>query len=1149
MGGYEPLLTYEQAINSKGVIKVSGSRLLVSHLTQILDKDNNPYLFVGLSPSLPKALYNAAKALSLPFLALSDNVYPTKNDRAAYSVAMGRRAQPQIYPQHILSDEELRAACWYASDEDFAQGVKNRIILDKSVAVMKKATILKPKVAKTLRQMCEDGGTKKGCDLSNPVYAERLEKELALISEKKFDDYFFIVADFMQWAKQRMVVGPGRGSSSGSLVCYLLDITVADPIKWDLVFERFIDVTRMDYPDIDVDLSDERRELVFEYLEDKYGKDNVARLGTVGTFQSKSALKAAAMAIGVPQWMVDEASNSVIKRSMGDSRADYKVEDSFKITDSGRKLLKEYPDMAIAGKIEAHPSFRGEHSAGVVMTNKPVRSYVAVDAHNKIAMVDWQDAKDLDLLKIDILGLTQLSIFEHALKKLGIPDVSGFLESLPLDDQAAFDILNKRQLAGIFQFQGSTMHHLMMQINRVDNLEDIVSMTALCRPGPLGSGGTQTWINRKNGVEAASVWHPMFWPYLEKTFGVMVYQEQVMKICREIGDMSWHEVTDLRKAMGKSLGMEYFNNYRDKYLPNAVAKGIPEDQAVKMWDGMCLADDTLIRIPSQRKKPLTIAELYEKYEENPSWENKRKNFKPKFVSLFPDGKGRTQQSIKIIKSGRKACWRYEFEDGSHVTCTKDHRFIINGAWLSICKAKIGDDFLFLIDDYDNRGSRKRGRTGKGTGSGLRDNLGRFSGTGRTKISREFALEMKGKRCTDCGKISNHMEVHHNDFVEGRKRPSDLSWLCASCHRSRHWQAGHGATPPWGAGKASTSRRLVKITRAGMKEVYDISMREHENFTLQNGLVAHNCAFGMYAFNRAHALAYALITYYCCWLKAHHPLEFAAATLDAEKEPAKQIVILRELRAEGIDYIPIDPATSTDSWSARKEGNRNYLVGPLTLIDGIGPIAAQKIMKSRSNGEALGPALEEKLRAAKTNIDSLYPIQDEVKKRYPDLKATPKPNIQTRPTPIDRVFETKAGRDVVVIGVISRNSPLNENEPGRVAKRGYSVKGPTAALNFHLKDDTGDIFCKVSRFDFATLAKPLVNGKLKESIFAIKGSVPIDFRMIWVKAVRYLGELDGSWRELDSLASPAVSGNGNVDMSTSSRPQQPAGDGERASQGG
>jgi DNA-directed DNA polymerase III PolC len=910
MGGYEPMLSYEQATTSKGVIRISGSRLLTNHLSEVICKitenafdvndlslDKIPPIYVPLCPSLSKALYNQAKAMRLPFIAISDNVYPAKSDRQAYLVAMGRRAQPQIHPQHILSDEELRAACWYASDADFEVALKNReTVIKIPTAQLRKATILRPKVDKTLRQMCEEGATKKGCDLSDPVYAERLDRELALISEKKFDDYFFIVSDFMQWAKSRMVVGPGRGSSSGSLVCYLLDITVADPIKWDLVFERFIDITRMDYPDIDVDLSDERRELVFEYLEDKYGKERVARLGTVTTFQSKSALKAAAMAIGVPQWMVDAASNSVIKRSMGDSRADYKVADSFEITDAGRKLITEYPDMIIAAKIEAHPTNPGQHSAGVVMTNEPVKAYVGVDAHTKTAMVDWQDAKDLDLLKVDILGLTQLSIFEHCLKKLGIPDVSGFLETLPLDDQKAFDVLNKHQMAGIFQFQGSTSRQTILQIKKVDDIEDIVSLTALNRPGPLGSGGTEKWIKRKNGEEATDAYHPAFLPYLEKTFGIMVYQEQVMKICREIGGMSWHEVTDLRKAMGKSLGMEYFNNYRAKYLPNAVAKGIPEDKAVKMWDGMC-------------------------------------------------------------------------------------------------------------------------------------------------------------------------------------------------------------------------------------------------------------AFGMYAFNRAHALAYALITYYCCWLKAHHPLEFAAASLDAEHEPEKQIAFLRELRAEGIDYISVDPATSTESWSARTDGNRSYLVGPLTLIDGIGPAAVEKIMEARRTGEQLTPALAEKLAGVKTRIDSLYPIADAVKDRYPDLTATPKPNIQTRPTPINTVFETKAGRDVVVIGVVSRNSPLNENEPGRVAKRGYPVKGPTAALNFHLKDDTGDIFCKVSRFDFTKLAKPLVNGKLKESIFAIKGNVPEDFRMIWVKAVRYLGELDGSWRELDSLAPQASSGYGDADLSSEPRTGRPDGHGQVAQASG
>jgi DNA-directed DNA polymerase III PolC len=922
LGGHEPLLTYDQAIASKGVGKITGSRLLLGHLrdksnltinaheqldNNVKDLDvvknqkgfwDNHFPLIGMSPSLPKALYKAAKEEGLEFCAVSDNVYPALSHKSAYQVAMGKRSQTQIYPQHILDDEELRKACYYVSDEDFAQAVANRErLLGCCTAQMKKGSILVPEKPKTLRQMCEEGAKAKGCDLTDPVYKERLEKELKLIEEKNFGDYFHVVSDFMQWAKRRMVVGPGRGSSSGSLVCYLLDITVADPVKFDLVFERFIDITRADYPDIDVDLSDDRRELVFQYLEERYGKDRVARLGTVAVFQSKSALKQAAMAIGVPQWMVDAAANSVITRSKGDSRADYKVADTFTMTDAGKRLADQYPDMKIAGEIESHPQFRGQHAAGIILTDKPVRDYVGVDAHNKIAMVDWVDAKDLDLLKVDILGLTQLSIFERCLRMIGQKDISGFLETLPLDDTAAFDIVNKRHLAGIFQFQGGTTNQVVHQINRIDHIEDFVSITALCRPGPLGSGGTQSWINRKNGTEKVTTFHEAFAPYLEKTFGIMVYQEQVMRICREIGGMSWGDVTALRKAMGKSMGMEYFNSYRDKYLPNALAKGIPEEAALKMWDGMC-------------------------------------------------------------------------------------------------------------------------------------------------------------------------------------------------------------------------------------------------------------SFGMYAFNRAHALAYGLVSYYCCWLKAHHPLEFAAATLDAENEPGKQIAILRELREEGIDYVAIDLETSIDTWTVRKEGNKSFVVGPLTLIHGIGPAAVEKIMEARANGtmESLGASIKEKLTNPQTAIDSLYPIADAVKKLWPDIKAKPFPHILTRPTPVNQVFETRAGKDVLIIGVLVRNHPLDENEPGRVAGRGYAVKGATAALNLHLRDDTGDIFCKVNRFDYPKLAPPLVNGKVKESIYAIKGSVPKDFRMVWVSGVRYLGEIDGITQRLDQMAQGASRGDGRDSVERRPR-HEPASDGQVAASGG
>jgi hypothetical protein len=278
-----------------------------------------------------------------------------------------------------------------------------------------------------------------------------------------------------------------------------------------------------------------------------------------------------------------------------------------------------------------------------------------------------------------------------------------------------------------------------------------------------------------------------------------------------------------------------------------------------------------------------------------------------------------------------------------------------------------------------------------------------------------------------------------------------------------------------------------------------------------------CSFGMYAFNRAHALAYALVTYYCCWLKAHHPLEFAAATLDAENEPNKHIVMLRELKAEGIEYTSIDVEQSTDHWTIQSRGNEKFVLGPLTLIDGIGPAAVGNIMGLRAKHpgdwkDKLGKSLTEKLTDPKTAIDSLYPIAEAVARRYPDLAATPQPNIVTKPTLIKDVYDKRKGRDAVVIGVLVRNHPLNENEPGRVARRGGKVlTGPVAALNFHLRDDTGDIFCKVNRFDFAELGPPLINGKAGESIYAIKGSIPEDFRMVWCKRVKYLGEVDGSWR--------------------------------------
>lgn len=845
--GREPSLLYSQAIAASGVVKVAGERVRLEELPK-KTKD----LYVGLSPSLPAGLFREASERGLKFVATGDNVFPRRSDLEFYRVTLGRRSGTQLYPQWIVDDGEWAESVeWFTEKRDRVAALRNRQEAVASCrAVLKRASILVPDKPKTMRQMCLDGAERTGTNLTNPVYAERLDRELAMIASKNFEDYFYIIADMITWAKKRMIVGPARGSSCGSLVCFLLDITTIDPIPHKLVFERFIDVNRSDLPDIDIDFSDARRQLVFDYAEQKYGRDRVARLGTVGMFQPRSALKQAGATLKIPTWQVEKVLDSVIERSAGDSRADNSLEDTLVGTEAGRLVSREFPEIAIVARMEGHPNSAGQHAAGIVITQEPVAEFVAVDSNTKAAMCDKKDAESLNLLKIDALGLTQLSIFERTLELLGRPSVSGWLETLPLDDPLAFEVLNRGHFAGVFQFTGGAMRGLTQRV-KITCLDDMVSITALCRPGPTTSGGADAWVRRKNGLADVTFPHEAFEPYTRDTYGVVIYQEQIMQIARELGDLSWDDVTELRKAMSKSLGKEYFDKFGDRWKAGAVKRGIPRDVLNRVWDEMC-------------------------------------------------------------------------------------------------------------------------------------------------------------------------------------------------------------------------------------------------------------AYGAWAFNRAHSVAYGTVSYWSCWLKAHHPVEFAAATLDAEGDPGKQIAMLRELATEGIGYLPIDPERSAERWEPVERDGRKFLVGPLTLIKGVGPAAVREIMDSRRSGEPLRAPLAKRLAAARTDIDSLFPIADAIKNLHPDLAAS---GVISVPTPVIKVQCGLEG-EVTILALAKKLAPLNENEPGRVAKRGKELTGPTAALNMFFQDDTDEIFCKIDRYAFERIGKEVAErGKAGKALYAIRGTVPRDFRMIKVRRIKFLGFVD------------------------------------------
>lgn len=844
----EPLLTYAQALDAQGLIKITGPRVQLSAI-----KRPHGNLFVALAPSTPKMVITEALQRKFKLIATGDNVYPREEDLEFYRVALGNRASTQTYPQHILSDDEWKEATkWLADKATQNIAIKNReAALASCQATMKKASLLVPEKPKTLRAMCIEGAKRTGVNLKDPIYKARLDRELGLIEEKKFEDYFYVIADMVNWAKKRMVVGPARGSSCGSLVCYLLNITTIDPIPYGLIFERFIDTTRTDLPDIDIDFSDKRRDMVFAYAEEKYGSERVARLGTVGLFKPRSALNQAGTSLQIPKWMVEKVLDGVIERSGGDSRALQALEDTLNDTEMGRKMLSEYPEVKIAGRMEGHPNNASQHAAGIVITQEPVAEYVAVDRRSKSAMVDKKDAEDLNLLKIDALGLTQLSVFERTLQLIGQKDVSGYLETIPLDDKKAFDVLNKGHFAGIFQFTGMALQSLTRQ-TKIQTLDDMVSITALARPGPLATGGANSWIKRRNGTERISSLHPLLSELTKETHGVVVYQETVMNIVRQLGRMSWEDTSAVRKAMSGRLGDEFFEGFWKKFLKGALENKIDEATAKEIWNQVC-------------------------------------------------------------------------------------------------------------------------------------------------------------------------------------------------------------------------------------------------------------TFGSWAFNKAHAVAYGIMSYYCCWLKAHHPLEFAAATLDAESDPAKQILTLRELSGEGIDYLPVDPDHSTDRWTPVKKGKKQLLVGPLTSIKGIGPAAVSEILDARKRGAPIRETLRKRLANAKTDIDSIYPIRDAVKRLHPDLGAI---GIVSTPR---KIIDVQCGiqGEVMVLAVVKRIAPKDENEPSSVLKRGGKVyTGPTAALNMFVNDDSDEIFAKVDRFKFERLGRPIVErGRAGKALYAIKGTVPPGFRMISINNVKFLGFLD------------------------------------------
>lgn len=759
-----------------------------------------------------------------PIAATSDNYYPCIDDEETYRLMALRGGILRGEPMHILdTDELIHRYGFEAVDNSVGIWEDYRV---ESLPIAENVRYGEKNPMASIRQMAENELQRRGLD-ENQEYLDRMEKELGLIDDKGFADYFLVIADMCRFSKQHMLVGPARGSSAGSLVCWLLDITAVDPIPHGLIFERFIDVNRFDFPDIDIDFPDQYRDMVFDYLGDKYGSERVARLGTIMRYKPKSALTDFGKVLEIPDWELKGVKDAIIERSGGDARASFCLEDTLNLLDVGKKLVEDHPQIKHAARVEMHARQTGQHAAGVVICNEPITNFCA-RTRDGIAQIEKKGSEMLNMLKIDALGLRTLTVLQDACEVAGMDFHE--LYSIPLDDQEAFDVLNNEKYAGIFQFEGASLQGVIRQ-TKVGDFYDIAAATALARPGPLNSGATSEYIERKTGQKTVTYLHPLLKEVTSETLGVIIYQEQVMLAVRSIGGFDWADTSVIRKIMSDRQGEEIFARLEQKFVEGAAKNKIEEKTAKKIWDG--------------------------------------------FVT-----------------------------------------------------------------------------------------------------------------------------------------------------------------------------------------------------------------FGSWAFNKSHAISYGTVSYWCCWMKAHHPGAFAVGCLRHTHDSDQALRLLRELSKEGLDYVPVDVDRSELHWTLGKDGK---LLGGLTNIKGIGEKSARVIMNCRVNNIPIPNGIANKLATPETPYDDLWPVTDRFKEVYENPRDH---NIKTVPLCFcNDVQETGQETQHVVIGKLIRKSIRDLNEESSVLKRGGVIlKENTMKMTFLIEDDTGMLLCSINRYKYKEMGKPIIESVAPGEFLVVRGKL-------------------------------------------------------------
>ncbi|MBQ4266099.1 MAG: DNA polymerase III subunit alpha [Clostridia bacterium] len=552
-------------------------------------------------------LVHVSEETGIPLIATNDCHYLRREDAEAQEVLMciqtgktlddENRMRMESRELYVKSEEEMKQIfSLYPDALERTQEIAKRCQVDfvfGETKLPRFPTENGETSEQMLRRLCEAGLA----ELYHPITPEareRLEYEIGVISKMGYVDYFLIVWDFINYARSHgIVVGPGRGSGAGSIVAYCLHITQLDPLKYSLLFERFLNPERVSMPDIDVDFCYERRQEVIDYVARKYGADHVSQIITFGTMSARAVVRDVGRVLGYPYQEVDAVSKSIpFELNMTLDRA-LSISPELKKNYAENDRIKKLIDMSRA--LEGMPRHASTHAAGVLITDKPVTEYVPLQRNDEVITTQFPmgTIERLGLLKMDFLGLRTLTVIRDALDLMRDAGVDMKAEDIPLDDHAVYDMISEGETDGVFQLESGGMRAFLSNM-KPQNFEDIIAAISLYRPGPMDS--IPRYIQGKHNPDTIQYLHPSLKPILDVTYGCMVYQEQVMQIVRDLAGYSYGRSDLVRRAMSKkkhdvmAKERETFINGMEEdgvvTVDGCVRRGIPADTASQLFDEM-----------------------------------------------------------------------------------------------------------------------------------------------------------------------------------------------------------------------------------------------------------------------------------------------------------------------------------------------------------------------------------------------------------------------------------------------------------------------------------------------------------------------------------------------------------------------------------